>query len=128
MYQGTRFKIGEEEYIVPPLSLGQLRGGILEKLREHDQLVNDGRVFEGLALRADVILAALRRNYPEFPEDKLLDWLDMSNTGPIWLAILGASGLSPLETERPALPEKLNGTFAQSTEASQQPTAGPIGR
>ena len=94
MFSGTTCKIGDKDYIVPALSLGQLRGGVLEKLKEHDQLVADGKLFETMALRGEIILAALRRNYPDLDETIIWDSLDMSNTGPVWLAVLGASGFT----------------------------------
>lgn len=127
-YVGTVFKIGDESYIVPALSLGQLRSGLLEKLKEHDALVAEGKIFETMTIRGDVILAALRRNYPDFPEEKLFESLDMANTSQIWLAVLGASGLGVGETQEAAPTKPPNGIFAQSTEASQPPTDGHIAR
>lgn len=122
-FPGNVFKIGDESYVVPALSLGQLRSGLLAKLQEHDKLVAEGKIFETVTLRGEIILAALRRNYPDFSEAKLFDCLDMATTGPIWLAVLGASGLGVGET--PTVPRAPNGTFAPSTEASPLPTAGP---
>jgi len=115
MYAGTKITIGGAEYIVPPVSLGQLRNGVLAKLQEHDQLLADGKIFEATALRGEVILAALRRNYPDFAEDTLMDHLDMRSITPIWLAVLGASGFAPGETAAAA--ETAPGTSAPSTEA-----------
>jgi hypothetical protein len=121
MYRGTKITIGDEEFIVPPISLGQLRNGMLARLKEHDQLVNDGKLFETVELRGQIILEALRRNYPDFPEEKLLSFLDMGNTAPIWLSILGASGLNQGEAQA----VRAIGTSGPSTEASPQPTGGP---
>lgn len=128
-YGGTPFKIGDEEYLVPALSLGQLRSGLLEKLKLHDELVAEGKIFETMTLRGEVILAALRRNYPDFPEEKLFSFLDMANTSPMWLTVLGASGLGVGEREEPQAPAKPpNGTFGPSTEVSQPPTDGLTAR
>ena len=98
MFVGTNVTIGDEIYVVPPISLGQLRNGLLSKLQEHDKLIAEGKTFEAIALRGEVILSALRRNYPDFPEGKLYDYLDMSNSTPLWLTILGVSGFMPGET------------------------------
>jgi hypothetical protein len=45
VFNGIKVKINEEEYIIPPLSLGQLRSGVLGLLQQHDQLVADGKTF-----------------------------------------------------------------------------------
>jgi hypothetical protein len=71
-------------------------------------------------IRAQVILEAIRRNYPSFDETVLLNYLDMSNTSNIWLSILGVSGFAPGE-ERAATtvapPSRGNGTLDLSTAA-----------
>lgn len=97
MLKGYSVNIKGTEYMVPPLSLGLLRSGALDMLREHDKLVEAGDSFGYMELRGKIILLALRRNYPEFPEEMLFDFLDLSNVGTIWLSILGASGFSPGE-------------------------------
>lgn len=93
-FPGVPLKVGDETLIVPALSLGQLRNGMLAKLQEHDKLIAEGRAFDSLAVRGEIILAAIRRNYPDYDEQELFDHLDMSNTAPIWLAVLGASGFN----------------------------------
>jgi hypothetical protein len=123
MYAGTKVKIGDEEYTIPPISLGQLRNGLLTKLQEHDKLSADGKLFETLQLRGEIILAAIRRNYPDFSEDKLFAHLDLANTSGIWLSILGASGFNSGEAKAVTV-----GTSSPSTEASPPPTDGPIAR
>ena len=55
-------------------------------------------MFDLQLLRGEIIFAALKRNYPEFSEDKFFGWIDLSNIGPLWLAVLGLSGLLPGET------------------------------
>jgi hypothetical protein len=114
MYGGVSITIGAETFVVPPLSLGQLRGGVLQKLQEHDKLVAEGKTFEILVTRGEIILVALRRNYPNFPEEKLLEYLDMTNTGALWMAVLGASGFTAGETEAAKTEEV--GTLSPSTE------------
>lgn len=98
MYNGLKIKINEEELIVPALSLGQLRNGGLAILQEHDKLLAENNTFEAMQLRGDLIFLALQRNYPDFDKNKLLDFLDMANSGTIWLAVLGSSGFTPGET------------------------------
>lgn len=97
MFSGTKVNINGEEYVIPPLSLGQLRNGALGFLQEHDRLIAETKVFEAYEIRSKVILLALQRNYPDFQEDKLVSFLDMANIGSIWLSVLGASGFTPGE-------------------------------
>jgi hypothetical protein len=98
MFAGMKITIEGQEYLVPALSLGQLRTGLLDKIKEHDALVAEGKTFDVMVLRGEIILAALKRNYPDFDEAKLMSYLDMSNVRDLWLHILGASGFSPGET------------------------------
>ena len=114
MFAGTKVRIGEEEYTIPPISLGQLRNGTMALLKQHDELVAGGNTFEAMLIRGEVLLSALRRNYPDFAEDKLYDFLDMDNTGRLWLNILGASGFTQGEA---TAAERNSGTSDQSTGA-----------
>jgi hypothetical protein len=98
VFSGTKIKIGDEEFVLPPLSLGQLRGGLLAKLQEHDDKLAAQDVFGATIIRGEVILEALRRNYPDFPEQKVFDNLDLGNTLNLWLLVLGSSGFTPGET------------------------------
>jgi len=99
MFAGVKMKIGDEEYIVPAISLGQLRAGVTAQLQEHDALVAAGKTWAAVDIRGQIIYAALRRNYPDLDEAKLLDFLDLSNNGPIWLQVLGVSGFEPGENQ-----------------------------
>lgn len=124
MFAGTSVTINGTIYIVPAISLGQLRNGVLTKLKDHDLLVAAEKTFDAMILRGEIILEALQRNYPDFEPEVLWNWLDMSNTGPLWLSILGASGFAPGETEAVTAAKTIDGTLSPSTEASPQPTAG----
>jgi len=115
MFRGHTIRIGDEDFVVPPLSLGQLRNGVLARLQEHDKILSSGSMFDALVIRGEVILQALRRNYPEFSEDKLMSYLDLFNIGPIWLAVLGSSGFTPGEDQAPKGATTVPGTSAQST-------------
>jgi hypothetical protein len=124
MFVGTKIKIGDEEFTVPPLSLGQLRNGALGKLKAHDDLLAEGKMWEAMVLRGEVILEALHRNYPDFESEKLWNWLDVGNVGPLWRSVLGASGFTPGEVV--AAGTTGNGTSNQSTAALPPPTDGLI--
>ena len=97
-FRGTDFVIAGDTIAVPALSLGQLRNGLLEKLQKHDELLSNGKIFEAMSVRGEVIFAAIQRNYPEFAEEKLFNYLDLSNTTQIWLTVLGQSGFNSGET------------------------------
>lgn len=103
LIDGIKVIIGGDEYVMPPLTLGQLRNGALSKINEHDKLIADGNVFEAVSKRAEVIGMALRRNYPELSDEKLLDLLDLRNSPSLWSIALGGSGiiLSPETAEVP---------------------------
>lgn len=126
MFSGTKIKLNGRDVVVPPISLGQLRNGTLERLHEHDQLVAAGKTFEAIQLRGEILLEALRRNYPDFSEDEFFSYLDMGNIGPLWLSIISGSGFLPGEVQ--AALTALSGTSDQSTEASPPPTDGLIAK
>ena len=42
---------------------------------------------------AEIVLAALTRNYPDKTKDDVLEFLDLGNAGTILGAIMGASGI-----------------------------------
>lgn len=92
-------KVGGKDYEIPVFTLGQLRRGLLEKLREHDRLAKEEKVFDAMALRGEVIFETLKRKYPEIEEAEVYDAIDMNNQGVIWLALLGMSGFKPGEVE-----------------------------
>ena len=99
MYSGKKFKLGDTEYEIPALSLGQLRNGALAKMQATDELVTAGKNWEAIAARGELIHMALTRNYPNVPLDTVMDSLDLNNSAEIWLWILGASGFKPSPEE-----------------------------
>ena len=99
MYSGKKFKLGDTEYEIPALSLGQLRNGALEKIRVCDELAEQKKNWESIIARGELIHMALTRNYPNVPLDTVMDVLDLNNSAEIWLWILGASGFKPSPEE-----------------------------
>ena len=112
-FRGTEIQLGDKAYILPALSLGQLRNGILDILKEHDELVLASKFYEAISLRAGVIHSALTRNYPDLPLSEVEDNLDLSNSSSIWLLVLGGSGFSG---ETPATTKETSGASGSSTE------------
>ena len=90
-------KIGEKDYDVPALTLGQLRNGVLKMIQEHDELLTANKYYESIDMRGRIIAKALMSKYPELKEDEVLNALDLANIGPAWLNLLGMSGFKPGE-------------------------------
>jgi hypothetical protein len=131
---GVEIELAGEKYMLPPLTAGQLRKGILAKMKENDELIEQGKYYEALSVKNAIIAEALRRNYPHLKDEDVEDMLDLRNYDKAWEIILGGSGLrsqaireeadkSPL-TPVPPTPS-LNGTSDPSTENSLEPTTGP---
>jgi hypothetical protein len=92
-YQGVIVRLGGTDYTVPPLALGALKT-CLPKL--------NAVMAAGSALTPelvdgflDVVMAALRRNYPELQRETIEAEVDLGNMGDVMLAVTGASGLAP---------------------------------
>jgi hypothetical protein len=124
MYAGKEINIGGEKYTLPPISMGQLRNGLKDKFKAHDEAVKSGDYWEFMTLRGEIIFSAFQRNYPNFDEKTFYDWLDIGNIGDSWLYVMAASlPLAPAaketETETPGISDP-------STNLSPQLTDGPI--
>lgn len=130
MISGTPVKLRGQVYVIPPLTLGQLRSGLAEKMKEHDRLVRENQEDSGRdnafaisILRGEIIHAALSRNYPEIDEARCFELLDLGNVSFAWLAVIGLSGFRPGEEEAGAEAEA-PGTSNPSIPPSQEPTDG----
>ena len=93
-FPGKEIIIDGEKFTVPALSLGQLRNGALALIQEHDKLLEEKKMFDSYVVRGKIVALALKRNYPDIEEEKLMESLDMGNINEIWLAVLGASGFN----------------------------------
>src|SRR6266404_7655055 len=128
---GIDIEMGGETYILPPLTLGQLRSGIRDKMQENDKLIGEGKFWEALDIKNSIIGAALRRNYPDITDEDVGGMLDLRNYDKAWEIVLGGSGLrsqasrEAMDSPTPVNPTPvLNGTFDPSTEPSQELTPG----
>jgi len=85
--------MGGQDWIVPPLTLGQLRR-LMPKVR---QLTEIGASMgeTQIAVLVDIVTAALQRNYPEMTPDKVENLLDLGNASAVLNAVLTGSGLKP---------------------------------
>lgn len=86
-----------KDYTVPAATLGQLRSGMAQKLKESDDIVGgkiDGKTWvDAVILRGEIIAEAMAAKYQDLTIDDVMTVLDMENTNTAWLGFLGASGL-----------------------------------
>jgi hypothetical protein len=114
MIPGIAISMSGEDFVVPPLNLGQLRR-LMPKIR---QLTEIGSSMDEAQIDAliEIVTAALQRNYPETTEDHVENVLDLGNAREVLTAILTGSGLRP---QGEAVARNSDG--ATSTGSSQQP-------
>jgi len=93
MIPGVAVAMGGQDWMVPPLTLGQLRR-LMPKVR---QLTEIGASMgeAQIAVLVDIVTAALQRNYPEMTPDKVENLLDLGNASAVLNAVLTGSGLKP---------------------------------
>lgn len=90
--QGVELVIGYVEYVVPALSLFDVRR-LAPQLKTMDltSRVNP----ENLLVLVDVAHSALKRNYPEITSEELEKQLDLGNMSRVFEAVMGVSGFEP---------------------------------
>ena len=93
MIPGVAVAMGGQDWIVPPLTLGQLRR-LMPKVR---QLTEIGAAMGEAQINVliDIVTAALQRNYPETTPERVEDLLDLGNASAVLNAVLTGSGLKP---------------------------------
>jgi len=93
MIPGVPVAMGSQDWMVPPLTLGQLRR-LMPKVRQLTEIgVSMGEAQ--IAVLVDIVTAALQRNYPEMTPDKVENLLDLGNASAVLNAVLTGSGLKP---------------------------------
>jgi hypothetical protein len=88
---GVEIAMGGQTWIVPPLTLGQLR-----RLLPQVQRLSDFGATMGEAeidVIVDLVTAALQRNYPEMTPTAVANLVDLGNARAVVTAILTGSGL-----------------------------------
>jgi hypothetical protein len=93
MVPGVTVAMGGRDWIVPSLTLGQLRR-LMPKVR---QLTEIGASMgePQISVLVDIVTAALQRNYPEMTTDQVENFLDLGNASAVLNAVLTGSGLKP---------------------------------
>ncbi|HUE67183.1 MAG TPA: hypothetical protein VMP38_03300 [Candidatus Acidoferrum sp.] len=114
---GVKVQMGGIEYMVPPLTLGQLRR-LEPKIRAMSDLPPDagGISTEQIDAIGEIVSTALSRNYPDMTPERVLELIDVANAREVILAVLTGAGLKPGEAEAVTRP---NGAI--STDSSPPP-------
>ena len=88
LFDGTRKTIAGKDFIIPPLSLGQLK-----KLGPELKAMGQAPQEEQIALMGRVIHLALSRNYPTISVEEVDDMIDLGNIAEVFQAVVNVSGL-----------------------------------
>jgi hypothetical protein len=90
---GITIAMGGEDWIVPPLTMGQLR----RLLPQVQRLTDIGAAMgdEQIGILIDLVAAALQRNYPDTTPERVAEMVDLGNAREVVAAILTGSGLKP---------------------------------
>lgn len=88
MIPGITLKLGGNDFVVPPLTLGALED-LQERIKTYDGSIS----APSIGTVIDCALAALRRNYPEITRDQVRDMIDVSSMGNVMQAVMDVAGL-----------------------------------
>ena len=91
MIPGVTVTMGGRDWLVPPLTLGQLRG-LMPRVRQLTEI--DASMSEvQIGVLIEIVAAALQRNYPDATAEMVENLLDLGNAGTVLNAVLTGSGL-----------------------------------
>jgi alkylhydroperoxidase/carboxymuconolactone decarboxylase family protein YurZ len=121
MIPGATVVMGDTEWTIPPLTLGQLRL-LTPKVRDL-QTIGATMTEQEIDLLIDIVTAAMQRNYPEITAERVGDLLDLGNAFEVWQAVLAASRLRPREGEAPAVAARPNGEISTASSPPPADTA-----
>ena len=116
---GVTIKLNGQDYILPPLNLDALEQ-YWEKIQGWAQAPES--LMQRLSEVAEVLHAALARNYPDLALTDLKKGLDLRNFATLVEALLQSSGLARVEPGEPAAGSAP--TLARSAPESPRSRAG----
>lgn len=92
MIEGVAVSLGGEDYIIPPLNLSAVRRLLpkIESIVANPNVVN--LTDDMMDSMLEIILTAMKRNYPDMSREKIEDLIDLANMKPVIAAVLGTSG------------------------------------
>ena len=120
MIPGVKISMGGRDWVVPPLTLGQMRR-LLPQLQRLNQVGPDMGLDE-IDVIVELVTAALGRNYPEVTAAAVAELLDLGNAAGVVHAILTGSGLMRTGEEMPAA---MRDGASPDFPASSPPAADP---
>jgi hypothetical protein len=89
-FAGVAIELGGKTYIVPGLSLRQVRD-LSPEIAKMDGFTADTLASEYFDTAVGIILPAIQRNYPSITRDDLEDVVDLNNVREIIPAVTGGS-------------------------------------
>jgi hypothetical protein len=112
MIPGVTIAMGGRDWLVPPLTLGQLRR-LMPKVRQLTEI--GARIGEEqIGVLIELVTAALQRNYPDTTENEVESLLDLGNAANVLNIILTGSGLKP-KGEAAAVARTISEPFTASS-------------
>ncbi|MBM4301651.1 MAG: hypothetical protein FJ121_08990 [Deltaproteobacteria bacterium] len=113
-FDGEQIKLGDREFVVPPLNWRRIRKvmPIIERMGAVGPSLGLTLTTEMLDDCLTLIFEAVSRNYPDLTRDELEDLVDLVNAPKLIRAIMGLSGL--LQGE-PAPVEEMDSLGENST-------------
>jgi hypothetical protein len=91
MIRGISVEMAGQTFVVPPLTFRQIRE--LQPVIQKVATIDGVPTSEHVTGIAEIVRAALGRNYPELTTEAVEDLLDMGNFNAVLLAVLRGSGL-----------------------------------
>jgi hypothetical protein len=87
-FDGTSIKLGDKDFIIPPLSLGQIKKfyPIIQEMEKGADILGK---FNSVIT---IIHAALSRNYPDLKIEEVEDLIDLGNFKGTIDAVMSVSG------------------------------------
>ena len=96
MIPGVVVAMGGRDWLVPPLTLGELRRlmPMVRQLTEIGASMGEAQI----TVLVEIVTAALQRNYPDVTLEEVENLLDLGNAASVLNAVLTGSGLKVSET------------------------------
>ena len=129
MIPGVTITMGGRDWLVPPLTLGQLRR-LMPRVRQLTEI--DASMSEvQIGVLVEIVAAALQRNYPDATAEIVENLLDLGNAGAVLNAVLTGSGLRLREdrlgeASAPGLGPGATSTIADQRSVEETRRAGNI--
>ena len=106
-FEGTTVKIGGNDYVMPPLSLGSLKRHDKDiKSIADEEFIKNTDTMKVIDIQCGIIYSSFKRNYPDVDYDDFLELLDQNNITAVISAVFQVSGFSGGDEEKPGKSRK----------------------